>query len=111
MQLKRLKEIRAMVNLAQKNWSDIEDEVAKDSSLCLSNVVAYKREKLENLLEDIRNNLEMWLSSWDSSIIKSVCRGFLEKILLISENLRLSYTFPGYSESFYILDTIEMTER
>ena len=111
MQLKRLKEIRAMIGVAQKDWSDIESEMTDGSPLGLSNVVADKRKKLENLLEDIRNNLEMWLFYWDSSIIKGVCRVLLEKILLISEGLRLSYVFPGYSESYYILDTIEMTKR
>ena len=117
MKTKTLKEMRELIKLADQNWKEIEGELSRDSkdstdsSIPFSNAIMEKKEKLKNLLENIRNDLEVWLFSWDSSVVKEVCSEFLEDLLKTSEKLRLSYTFPGYVESFYILDTMEMTKR
>jgi len=38
------------------------------------------------------------------------CKKFLETILGISENLRVSYVFPGYVESYYIQDSLRILD-
>ena len=98
-----------MIEIAQQGWDEIDGEIRINTSN--SGNLCVKKENLKNLLEEIRKNLELWLFHWNSSILKKICKGFLEKILCISENLRESYIFPGYRESFYIVDTIEMTKR
>ena len=108
--MKRLKDIRLMIEIAQQGWAEIEGEMqrlhASDTGkLCV------KKEGLKNLLEEIRKNLEAWLLKWNSTILKRGCVNFLEKILIISEDLRGTYVFPGYVESFFIADTIEMAKR
>jgi hypothetical protein len=108
--MKRLKDIRLMIEIAQQGWREIECEMVRlhsfdSGSLCM------KKEGLKNLLEEIRKNLEAWLLKWDNTILKKICINFLEKIMVISENLRKSYMFPGYTESYYIADTIAMAKH
>lgn len=108
--MKKLKDIRLMIEIAQQGWAEIEGETEKlrtpdSGSLCV------KKESLKNLLEEIRRNLEAWLFNWDNTILKKICVNFLEKILIISENLRKSYVFPGYAESYYIADTIAIAKH
>ena len=108
--MKKLKDIRAMIQVAQQEWSEIEGETSVNtSSLCRSNITV-KMEKLKNFLEDIRMNIENLLIYSRCSMLVKVCKNFLENILAISENLRASYVFPGYVESYYILDTMNFAE-
>ena len=108
--MKRLKDIRLMIEIAQQGWTEIEGEMQRLHASDTGKLCA-KKEGLKNLLEEIRRNLEAWLFRWDNTILKKICVNFLERILIISENLRKSYVFPGYVESFYIVDTIEMAKR
>jgi len=106
--MKKLKEIKKMIDSAQKRWAEIKSE---ENLLPLSNVsIVEKKEKLKNLLEDIRENIESLLSYSHCALLARVCRKFLERIFLISENLGASYAFAGYNESYYILDTIRIAE-
>ena len=108
--MKKLKDIRAMIQTAQQEWSEIEGETSENpSSLCRSTITV-KMEKLKNFLEDIRMNIENLLIYSRCSMLVKVCKNFLENILAISENLRASYVFPGYVESYYILDTMNFAE-
>ena len=108
--MKKLKDIKAMIQIAQQGWSEIEGEIsANPSSVCRGNTIL-KMEKLKDLLEDIRLNIENSLVYSHCSMLIKVCKNFLESILAISENLRASYVFPGYVESYYILDTINFAE-
>jgi hypothetical protein len=104
--MKKLKEIKLMIEIAQQGWSEI-DGLGSTSM----NTIVEKKERLKNLLEDTRDAIERWLFLWDSKIIKKISISFLENLLSVSEKLRNSYTFPGYSESYYIIDTIEMAKR
>ena len=99
---------KKMIDSAQKRWADIKSE---ENLLPLSNVsVVEKKENLKSLLEDIRENIESLLSYSHCALLAKVCRKFLERIFLISENLGASYAFAGYNESYYILDTIRIAE-
>ena len=108
--MRKLKEVKQMIQIAQQGWSEIEGEMENDfSAVCGTNVVV-KKERLKNLLEDIRLSIESSLMYSRCSLLMKVCKNFLESILAISENLRASYVSPGYVESFYILDTLKMIE-
>ncbi len=107
--MKRLKEIKQMIQVAEQGWSEIEGKMC-DFSVDSIDGLASKKDKLKNLLEDIRMNIEESLVYSHCSLLVKVCRNFLERILLISENLRGSYVFAGYSESYYILDTLRFIE-
>ena len=104
--MKKLKEIKLMIQIAQQGWSEIEGEIQRDHSPSLST----KKELLNNLLEDIRKNIEHLLFNFKCSMLVKVCRKFLENTFLISEKLGSSYGFAGYNESYYILDTIKIAE-
>ena len=106
--MKRLKEIKLMVQTAQDEWLEIEQEIAKGGSP--RGKVGFKMEGLKNLLEDIRVNIESSLVYSRCSMLVKVCRAFLESIFTISENLRVSYMFPGYVESYYIMDTMKFAD-
>ena len=108
--MKKLKEIRLMIEIAQQGWAEIDGEIQRLNSSDTGSL-SVKKEGLKNLLEEIRKNLENWLLIWNNSILKKISINFLEKILIISENLRKTYVFPGYVESFFIADTIEMAKR
>ena len=106
--MKKLKEIKQMIDSAQQEWSEISD---LDSLYPLSWAnVCEQKEKLKDLLEDIRENIEDRLSCSHCRFLVNVCKKFLEKILKISEGLRASYAFPGYVESYYILDTLRLID-
>lgn len=101
--MKKLDEIKQMIESAQQKLGEIRD---LDSLYPLSRFsLCDKKEKLKNLLEDIRQKTE-------SLIVDSpmACKSFLERILGISECLRASYAFPGYVESYYILDTLRLVD-
>ena len=105
--MKNLKEIKKMIDSAQKRWAEINSE---ESVLPLSTSIVYKKERLKNLLEDIRENIESLLSYSHCALLVKVCKKFLERTLLISEKLGASYAFAGYNESYYILDTIRIAD-
>jgi hypothetical protein len=105
--MKKLDEIKEMVKDAQQRWGEINDEL--NPLYPLSRVgLCEKKEKLKNLLENIRENIEALLSYSCTKV--DVCKSCLESILGISEDLRISYAFPGYVESFYIMDTIKIAD-
>ena len=97
-----------MIDIAQQGLDEI-DSVSKTSMFTLG-VLVEKKEKLKNLLEDNRENIESLLVYSRCNILSRVCRNFLERILGISECLRASYAFPGYQESYYILDTLRLID-
>jgi len=107
--MKRLKEIKLMVQIAEQGWSEIEGKTSNLSGFTADGL-AKKKEKLKNLLEDIRVNIESFLIYSRCSALMRVCREFLDRILMVSENLRVSYVFPGYTESYYILDTLRFID-
>lgn len=107
--MKRLRDIKLMIEIAQQGWFEIEGEM--QGSVLPFKAVSLKKEKLKNLLEDIRKSIESLMMYSRCNILMKVCKSFLEKILRISESLGNSYAFPGYSESFYILDTMKMADR
>jgi hypothetical protein len=106
----KLKEIKKKIQLAQLKWMEIEEETAR-ISLQLKVNISNRKEKLKNLLEEIRVNIEDLLTYSHCRALAKVCKGFLEKILVISEKLRVSYVSPGYVESYYIFDTLRLTDR
>jgi len=108
--MSKLKEIKKKIQLAQEKWIEIEEETAK-SPLCSKANITNRKEKLKNFLEEIRLNIEDLLTHSHDHLLVKVCKGFLEKILTISENLRVSYVSPGYVESYYIFDTLKLTDR
>ena len=104
--MKSLEKIKSMIQKAQQGWSEIEGEIKSEpKSLCKSSITV-KMDKLKNLLEDIRENLESSLNTDNLANYKI----FLETIFKISENLRVSYVFPGYVESYYIMDTLKIAD-
>ena len=106
--MKKLKEIQKMIDSAQKRWAEIKSD---ENLLPLTNAsLVYKKEKLKNLLEDIREDIESLLSYSHCALLVKVCKNFLERTLLISEKLGASYAFAGYNESYYILDTIRIVD-
>lgn len=107
----KLKEIKLKVQLAQKRWSEIECGTVENSLSSDKESIAIRKEKLKNLLEDIRVNIEDFLAYSHCHILVRVCKDFLEKILTISEKLRVSYVSPGYVESYYIFDTLRLTKH
>lgn len=107
----KLKEIKLKIQLAQRRWSEIEGEVMENSLLSTEENVVTKKERLKNLLEDIRINIEDCLTYSHCRMLVKVCKEFLEKILIISEKLRVSYISPGYVESYYIFDTLRLTKH
>ena len=107
----KLKEIKLKVQLAQKRWSEIEQGTVENSLSYDKENIAIRKEKLKNLLEDIRVNIEDCLTYSHCRMLVNVCKEFLEKILAISENLRVSYVSPGYVESYYIFDTLRLTKH
>lgn len=107
----RLKEIKFKVQFAQQSWSIIEGEITSDSSFPSKTNVQVRKERLKNLLEDIRVDIEDCLSCSNCRMWVKVCKDFLEKILAISEGLRVSYVSPGYVESYYIFDTLRLTNH
>ena len=97
-----------MIDSAQQGWGEIKD---LGSLYPLSKFsVCDKQEKLKNLLEDIRGSIEDLLLYSHCKMLVDVCKKFLESIFGISEGLRASYAFPGYVESFYILDTMKVVD-
>lgn len=102
----RLKEIKLKVQLAQQRWLEIEGEMDEKSLSSTGENIVVKKEMLKNLLEDIRVNIEDCLTYSHCRIFVRVCKDFLEKILTISERLRVSYVSPGYVESYNIFDTL-----
>ncbi len=107
----KLKEIKLKVQLAQKRWSEIERGTVENSHSSDKENIAIRKEKLKNLLEDIRVNIEDFLAYSHCHVLVKVCKDFLEKILDISEKLRISYVSPGYVESYYIFDTLRLTKH
>ena len=107
----RLKEIKRKIQFAQQNWAELEEEIAQSSLLTVKINISSRKEKLKNLLEEIRVNIEDLLNYSHCRSLVKVCKGFLEKILAISEKLRVSYVSPGYVESYYIYDTLKLTDR
>ena len=69
-----------------------------------------KKEALKNLLEDIRENVDVLLEYSHCGALVEICKKLLERTLLISESLRASYAFAGYNQSYYILDTIKIVD-
>jgi hypothetical protein len=106
--MKKLKEIKQMIDSAQKRWIEIKND-EKKVPLCNASVVE-KKENLKNLLENIREDIESLLSYSHCDLLVKVCKKFLERTLLISEKLGASYAFAGYNESYYILDTISIAD-
>ena len=108
--MKKLDEIKEMVKDAQQRWGEIRD---LSCLYPLSSAGLYdKREKLKNLIEDIRENIEAFLTSCSPIRVedcKSV-KGVLESIFGISEGLCVSYVFGGYNESYFISDTINIVD-
>ena len=102
--MEKLKKIGKMIKMAQLGWSEIEGEIMREPALLCKSSVSLKMDKLKNLLEDIRANIESSLTT--ENLPK--CKNFLETIFKISENLRVSYVFPGYVESYYIMDTLKI---
>jgi hypothetical protein len=105
--MKEVEDIKKMVISAQEKWGEI--KCSLNPLYPLSGILlCEKKEKLKNLLEDIRESIEALLSY--SPIKIDDCRSALESIFKISEGLRASYAFPGYMESFYIMDTINLVK-
>ncbi len=107
----KLKEIKKKIQFAQQKWIEIEGEIAQNSLPPFKANISNNKEKLKNLLEEIRVNIEDLLNYSHCRALVKVCKVFLEKILVISENLRSSYISPGYVESYYIYDTLRLTDR
>ena len=92
-----------MIDSAQEKWIEVSN---LDSMYPLSLVsVCEQKEKLKDFLEDIRQKTEALIADSPRD-----CKKFLERILGISECLRASYAFPGYVESYYILDTLRLVD-
>ena len=101
--MKKLDEIKQMIDSAQQKLGEIRD---LDSLYPLSRFsLCEKKEKLKDFLEDIRQKTEALIADSPRD-----CKRFLEQILGISECLRASYAFPGYVESYYILDTLRLID-
>ena len=105
-----LREIREKIESTEKKWVDIESEIGDSQNSVSSMSLFVEKERLKNLLEDARADIDTLLSSFHCKSFVRICRDLLERLFAVSENLRLSYVFPGYLESFYILDTIEIAE-
>ena len=106
---KKLEEIKLMIDAA---YCKMKESIDLEGMLPLSNgVMTEKQEILKNLLEDVRNRIEVILSEHNSRFLALISRVFLVRLLKISESLRMSYAFPGYVESFYIVDTLKSVEK
>lgn len=92
----------------EMKWSEIEAEILLDSTSLGDMKLSLKKDVLKNLLEGIREDVDSLLGF---SYLLDSCKAILERLLTVSENLRVSYVFPGYVESFYILDTLKIAER
>ena len=108
--MSKLKEIKKKIQIAQQKWIEIEEETAQSPLYSKTNI-NNRKEKLKNFLEEIRVNIEDLLTHSHNHLLVEDCKGFLEKILVVSENLRVSYVSPGYVESYYIFDTLKLTDR
>ena len=107
--MKKLKEIKQMIESAQSDWAVI---AVNENMIPLSNTfLAEKQEKLKVLLEDIRMNIESFLLYSHSSLLVKVCIGFLTRIVLVSDKLGASYVFPGYNGSYDIDSTLKFAEE
>ena len=104
-------EIKRLTKCARGQWDELENDLVRDRYSECMNVVALKKENLKNFLEKIRRKIEVVLFDSPSKPVVKACNKFLRELLRISENLRVSYLFPGYVESFYILDTIKYTQE
>ena len=104
----RLKEIKFRIELAEQKMAEIEAiQCSRGTDL---DYLSLRMEDLKDFLEDIRSSIERFLEYSRNGLLLKVCKFFLEKLLSISEKLKLNYLHPGgYLLPFYILDTIEMT--
>lgn len=106
-----MEDIRLLLDIAQQGWDEIESEMQRLGGYDVGKLCV-KKEKLKNLLEEIRENLEMWLLSLDDALSKRTILPRLERLLNISEKLKQSYTFSVYyTESSLIASTIELGKR
>ena len=96
-------EINLMIQSAEQVWNEIQTKLVGTTDISM-NYLATKKEELKDLLEAIRLKVEESLKSGENLI--DDCKNFLSHILQLSENLRVSYVFPGYMESYYIFDTL-----
>jgi len=106
---KQFDEIKILSDDVQGQWNMLEVELTTGSPADSMNRLAFKKEGLKNFLEKIRKKIETILLGSPSKSAVKKCKDFLDILLQISEGLRVSYMFPGYVESFYILDTIKYT--
>ncbi len=102
-------EIKILSDDVQGQWDMLEVELTTGSPADSMNRLAFKKEGLKDFLEKIRKKIETILLGSPSKSAVKKCKDFLDILLQISEGLRVSYMFPGYVESFYILDTIKYT--
>ena len=106
---KQFDEIKGLSDDVQGQWKMLEAELTTGSPADSMNSLAFKKEGIKNFLEKIRKKIETILLGTPSECAVTKCEDFLKILLQISEGLRVSYMFPGYVESFYILDTIKYT--
>ena len=106
--MRKLKEIKQMIESAQSDWTAI--AVNENKVPCSNTFVAEKKEKLKLLLEDIRKDIESFLLDSNCSSLVKVCIGFLKRISLVSDKLGSSYFFPGYNGSYDIDSTLKFAE-
>lgn len=93
-----------MIQCAEQIWDEIQSKMVGVTEISL-NYLAVKKERLKNLLEDVRLNIEESLKSGEN--ILEDCKISLERLLQVSEKLRVSYVSPEYMESYYIMDTLK----
>ena len=107
--MKKLKEIKQMIESAQSDWAVI--AVSENMIPLSSTFIAEKQEELKVLLEDIRTNIESFLLYSRNSLLAKVCIDFLKRIGLVSDKLGASYVFPGYNGSYDIDSTLKFAEE
>ena len=106
-----IKVIQQKVAFAEKKWFQIEKEVSRNPFSAGSMKLSLKKDFLKKFLENIRKDIDTLLSEFHNNSFLKSCNASLKRLLDVSENLRASYVYPSYSESFYIFDTLRLTER
>ena len=91
--MKKMEEIRLLIDIAQRGWNELDGDMRRNG--IGAKRFQDRREKLKNLLEEIRKNLEGYLFNWNDTLSKRMIVNHLDKILSISKHLRMAYAFAG----------------
>lgn len=101
-----MEDIRLLIDIAQRGWDELDGDMHR--IVVDTRKFLFRREKLKNLLEEIRRNLENYLFICTDSLSKRMIVNHLDKILSISEHLKMAYGFAGYYRES---DDIDSTKR